>query len=384
MKHFNQVENKKDIFYIEPTSFNKYTKKELLAISLGAALYTKGTDKQIANRIINKNYPALTTSVLCLEDSIQDDEVLDGEANVITQLELLSVALEESLLTKEDVPLIFIRIRDVSQLKRLLKKGHNLKLVAGFNIPKFSSKNGREYLKTIKDANLLLNEDFYAMPILESEDVIYKECREKEFKELRNIFDNYRDVILNIRIGGTDFSSLYGLRRGVDFTIYDISVIRDVITDIINYFGRATESYTISGVVWEYFTNRQRVLKSEIRKTPFTEEFGEDGADIRKTMISKELDGLIKEVMLDKSNGLSGKTIIHPSHIEYVNALQVVTFEEYQDALSIINSSGGVLASSNKNKMNETKPHTAWAKKIILRSEIFGVLKEGEQYAKLF
>ena len=36
------------------------------------------------------------------------------------------------------------------------------------------------------------------------------------------------------------------------------------------------------------------------------------------------MDGLIKEVLKDQANGLWGKTVIHPSHIPVVNALQSV------------------------------------------------------------
>ena len=47
------------------------------------------------------------------------------------------------------------------------------------------------------------------------------------------------------------------------------------------------------------------------------------------------MDGLIREILMDIANGLTGKTIIHPSHIKVVQALNVVTFEEYLDALTI-------------------------------------------------
>lgn len=33
--------------------------------------------------------------------------------------------------------------------------------------------------------------------------------------------------------------------------------------------------------------------------------------------------------------------------------------------------------------MNEAKPHTNWAKKILKRAEVFGVLNEGVEYKDL-
>ena len=48
--------------------------------------------------------------------------------------------------------------------------------------------------------------------------------------------------------------------------------------------------------------------------------------------MSRAIDGLIREVQLDRANGLVGKTGIHPSHVAVVHALSVVSHEEYRDA----------------------------------------------------
>ncbi len=72
-------------------------------------------------------------------------------------------------------------------------------------------------------------------------------------------------------------------------------------------------------------------------------------------------------MLLDKANGLTGKTVIHPTHVAAVHALSVVTHEEYCDAGDILGTStrGGVAASAYGNKMNESKPHAAWARRIM-------------------
>lgn len=91
------------------------------------------------------------------------------------------------------------------------------------------------------------------------------------------------------------------------------------------------------------------------------------------------MDGLIREILMDISNGLTGKTIIHPSHIKVVQALNVVSYEEFIDARNIVKASdnnNGVMKSDFANKMNEVKPHYFWAKKILLKSQIYGVLHE--------
>jgi citrate lyase beta subunit len=96
------------------------------------------------------------------------------------------------------------------------------------------------------------------------------------------------------------------------------------------------------------------------------------------------VDGLLREVVLDRANGFIGKTVIHPSHVPYVNALYAVTREEYEDAVQILNGTGGVLKSLNGNKMNEIKPHTNWANRIEKRAKVFGVIEDEGDYAKLF
>ncbi len=226
----------------------------------------------------------------------------------------------------------------------------------------------------------------YGMPILESKRVIYKESRIDELLKIKSILDKYKKYILNVRIGATDYQGLYSLRRGVDNSIYDIGVVSDCIYDIINIFSRADNEYVISGPVWEYFNSndQNRVLKPMLRKTPFMENEGKDGIIKRKHYLEKYVDGLIEEVILDKANGLVGKTVIHPTHIKIVNALYTVTQEEYEDALEILQSNeGGVNKSKYNNKMNESKPHFNWANKIMKRAYVYGVIKKEFTYLKL-
>lgn len=144
--------------------------------------------------------------------------------------------------------------------------------------------------------------------------------------------------------------------------------------------------YVISGPVWEYFANGERVLKPMLRQSPFEEALGDDGRKLRKEYINRHVDGLIREVIMDKENGIVGKTIIHPTHIGLVQSLYTVTREEFEDAESIIrNNNGelGVFKSGYANKMNEIKPHLNWAQKIIARSQIYGVLHEQQHFISL-
>jgi len=103
----------------------------------------------------------------------------------------------------------------------------------------------------------------------------------------------------------------------------------------------------------------------------------------RVPILDEAIDGLLREVIIDKANGFVGKTIIHPSHAKFVNAMQAVTKEQYEDAMQIINTQGGVIKSSTSNKMNEINPHKNWAHKTILRAKAFGVIDSDMSYLKL-
>ena len=72
-------------------------------------------------------------------------------------------------------------------------------------------------------------------------------------------------------------------------------------------------------------------------------------------------------------------------HVLPVHALSVVPFEEYKDAGDIIAGlqSGGVNASAFGNKMNEGKPHAAWARRTVMRAEVFGVAAPEVSFVEL-
>ena len=84
--------------------------------------------------------------------------------------------------------------------------------------------------------------------------------------------------------------------------------------------------------------------------------------------------------MLDRANGLTGKSVIHPLHVAPVHALAVVPHEEYGDAVDVLDpaaADGGVRRSGYGNKMNEIRPHRIWAERTLRRAQVFGVAAQG-------
>lgn len=378
MKLFSNLYEKEldSLFFVKPARFNKHTQREELAYALGATLYMPATRENIHQELLLKKHDGLASMVICLEDSIADHEVDKAEKQLVAELNHLADALAKGYLSQDELPLIFVRIRSLDQLKHIAEAaGEALKVLTGIVIPKFEPVAGKKILKFINQLNTT-GDLLYAMPILETKKIIEKETRLEELLSIKAVVDEYRELILNVRIGATDFSGLYGIRRNADTTVYDIGVIRDCISDIVNVFLRFDSPYVVSGPVWEYFSSTQRILKPQLRQTPF----GQEGLKWRTELIDRHMDGLIQEILMDIANGLTGKTIIHPSHIKTVHALNAVSYEEYIDAKNIVEEAenhNGVRKSAFANKMNEIKPHYYWAQKILRKSQVYGVLQDG-------
>jgi len=377
MKHNNY--NKNFIFVKDPIEFDKFTDKDFLQYSLGATLYMPAT-KNIIPKIINKKMKHITSMVMCFEDSIKVEELDKAEENVIQHLQKLSELVEHGVLEHKDIPLIFLRVRNIVQFRAFSDKLNSKlsNILSGFVFPKFHSYNANEYLNFLESLNTKFNVKLYAMPIFEGDRIAYIETRNKELISLKEIIDSYKDIILNLRVGGTDFSALFSVRRGINYSVYDIVTVRDCLADILNIFGRKDDEYTISGPVWEYFLahdddDLNYLLNNDVHKTIKRGE----------PILNDAIDGLLKEIILDKANGFVGKTIIHPSHAHFVNALQAITREEYEDALQIVTTSGGVIKSAKSNKMNEINPHKSWAEKVLKRASAYGVVEDETSFLQI-
>ncbi len=364
-------------FVKAPVDFNKYTDRSLLQYCLGATMYMPGT-KDFAQAVIDKKYPGLTSMVMCFEDACPEEDVPAAELNSIHVLETLKEAEDRGKLKYEDIPLLFFRVRSPEQFMHfsgMLKKEH-IRYVTGFNFPKFNGVNGGLYMSHLSELNNRFGEIIYGMPIIEDARVAYKETRLLELMAIKNICDCHKNLILNIRVGGTDFSSCFGVRRGINSTIYDIMTVANCLMDILNVFTRNND-YTVSGPVWEYFRVNKRMKFEELPKIDI-----QDTLLKRTPIVNDAVDGLMRELILDQANGFMGKTCIHPTHLNFINGMLAVTNDEYNDAYQILHTSGGVIKGSKG--MNEIKPHTNWATKVLMRAEAYGVIENEKEYIKLF
>lgn len=366
-------------FVVEPIDFDKYTDRSVLQYCLGATMYMPGI-KNFAQAIIDQKYKGLTSMVMCFEDACREEDVPAAEQNAIALMDTVNEAIDNKLFDYKKLPLLIFRVRSVEQFHHFssMLRPEHLRLITGFNFPKFNTHNGEAYCSHLKKLNKKFGEIIYGMPIIEDFRVAYKESRISELIGIKEILDRYEDLVLNVRVGGTDFSSVFGVRRGISYTIYDMMTVRDCLMDILNVFARDNQ-YTVSGPVWEYFRAERKMRFHPLPEFDFTTALIK-----HEPILNDAVDGLLRELVLDKANGFIGKTIIHPTHLKYVNGMLSVTKEEYDDAVQIMNTSGGVIKGSGGNKMNEIGPHKNWAEKLYRRSQAYGVVENERSYIDLF
>ncbi|MBT2395360.1 HpcH/HpaI aldolase/citrate lyase family protein [Streptomyces sp. ISL-100] len=379
MRHFGHIPPpvRESLFHQEPVTFDAGSSARTLSAALGATLYSPATRPRLADDVAKQAGRGVISMVLCLEDSIDDGEVTGAEENLVRQFaELDARGLE--------LPLLFVRVREPAQIPDLVHRlGPSARLLSGFVLPKFTEERGVAFLEALTAAEAVSGHRLFAMPVLESPQLLHLETRAETLAGIARTVDKYRERVLALRLGVTDFCSAYGLRRAPDMTAYDVQIVAGVIADVVNVLGRSDGTgFTITGPVWEYFRVQERMFKPQLRRSPFV---GQAEA-LRASLIEHDMDGLLREISLDRANGLLGKTCIHPSHVLPVHALSVVSHEEFSDAQDILRperGGGGVMRSAYTNKMNEVKPHRAWAERTLLRAEVFGVAREDIGFVEL-
>ncbi|MFE9253685.1 HpcH/HpaI aldolase/citrate lyase family protein [Streptomyces sp. NPDC006879] len=372
MRHFGHIAStvRRDLFHREPSEFSAASPLRTLAVALGATLYSPALRPRLAEDVVKQAANGVVSMVLCLEDSISDGEVAEAEDNLVRQFADLDASGGE-------LPLLFVRVREPEQILDLTTRlGSSVRQLAGFVLPKFTEGRGTPFLEALVKAEAASEQRLLAMPVLESPELLHLESRAETLAGISRTINRYRDRVLALRLGVTDFCSVYGLRRTPDMTAYDVQIVAGVIADVVNVLSRADGTgFTVTGPVWEYFRRQERMFKPQLRRSPFLEGEAEE---LRTALIKHDLDGLLREIELDRANGLMGKTCIHPAHVIPVHALSVVSHEEYSDAMDILSPErcgGGVMRSAYTNKMNEVKPHRAWAERTLLRAEVFGVAR---------
>ncbi|WP_071289053.1 HpcH/HpaI aldolase/citrate lyase family protein [Mycolicibacterium llatzerense] len=376
VQHFHHLgEADRDrLFFRAPEELAADADREVLATALGATLYMPADRADLAATVTRRAAEGICSMVLDLEDAIDEHATAAALANVVVTLDALAAAPDPLR------AMVFVRVRTRDCIERITASlGAGADVLRGFVIPKFDAADGEYFLAQTATAAAALGRPLYCMPVLESPRIVYRESRLDELSGISEILARHRDSVLAVRIGATDLCGMFGIRRDRDHTIYDVHVIGAVIADIVNQLARTDGTgFVVTAPVWEYFADHERLFRSLLRTTPFREH---DAAGFRDGLVRRDLDGLLREISLDRANGLAGKTVIHPTHAPAVHALSVVSHEEYRDATDVLAAeSGGVRRSEYRNKMNEARPHRIWAQQVLRRAQVFGVARRGVTY----
>lgn len=304
--------------------------KEILQYKVGGLLYMPAFQRNIVRKIERGQLSCLTSIAFCLEDSIRDESLDEAEATlriILRELEVL-----------EGLPLVFVRIRSPRHLEMFHEAiGACSKILTGYILPKFDMSNAEAYLRLARLIKLPI------MPTFETNRVASLLTRRTELLSLKQILDDSKELVLNVRVGVNDLCNLYGLHRNVSQTVYDVGIVRDVMIDIVNVFAR---DYVVAGSVWNYFNGDSWTA------------------------------GLRRELELDKVNGFIGKTAIHPAQLPIIFDAMKVSRADLDDANHLLNwqsNTQGVMKSSDGSRMNELKCHLTWARRIKIFSELYGV-----------
>lgn len=310
------------------------------AVGVGPLLYIPGLREDICEKIVRFSAYSPLSAALCLEDTVSDDMVGAAEANVVCQLRQLSEEAHDRL------PSIFIRVREPEQIYRLTEAlGSGAELVKGFILPKIDDTEFGRYISIIRSSDKLF------MPIIENPSLLEISRRAERLAALKEMTDSVSSRILNIRVGGNDFSGALGVRSGIGQSVYDIYPVMNLLSDISAEFS---SDYVVSAPVWNYFA-------------------GECGDDRWEK-------GMAAEIERDKLMGFIGKTVIHPSQISVYNRCMKVSAYDYKDALLLRNTANNhlrVIKGTEGTRMCEHNVHMKWAENILALAQVYGV--EGEQ-----
>jgi citrate lyase beta subunit len=331
-------------FHLAPEQGDGADRKST-AFDLGATLYVPALRNGLAQLVAQRASDGVRSVILCLEDSIADGCDEEAEASLMQ-------ALCELEALGRPMPHVFVRPRSHSQLVRILERAP-AGSCRGVVIPKFTLERGSEWLSAIQDYALLAGGSFWAMPILETRDLVAPSRRSSWLRDCADLLDERQDVVCGVRVGTSDISGHLGLRRDDRTTVYGLAPIAAVLSDAIAELYGHPGVPALFGGVWEYIPDVGRGLSS--------------------------MGAFSREVQMDIAHGFKGKSIIHPSQAAVVMACLAVSFADWVDASAVLQGDGAS-RSSVAPRMNEAKPHRLWATETLLRARHWGVVREGADW----
>lgn len=292
-------------------------KREITAFHLGASLYLPAIHKNLFAVAVEGKYPQVKSIIIDFEDAIFDDDLQTAHSNLSSVL---------AKLPKQEL-LVFIRPRSIEHLEDLLLLDA-IEKIDGFVLAKCDTQNMQAYF------SLLSDKVFWLMPVLESTEVFEAD----KLRQIKSFFIEHKEQILSLRFGGEDLSSYLGLKRQCEDIFYDFHPLKHLLSTVVLTFKSV--GFNITAPVFACFKNKS---------------------------------GFVKELQEDLKMGLFGKTVIHPSQIALAHKNYGITTEELEQAKKVLSEDATAIMASD-GMMLETIPHRRWARGIITREGLYGVV----------
>lgn len=292
------------------------------AVELGATLYVPATNPA-ARTMAYGAIDDLRSMVVCLEDSVRDDQV-DAALDDLA-------ALLKALVAKVPTLSIYVRPRDFRMLPQLLKM-EGIDRIDGFVLPKVTTQSLPVWLTA------LMHEDHRIMPTIEGEDAFDRMALARLCDQLKP----YAERVSAVRIGGNDILGLLGIRRSRYRTAYD-GPLGSVIRDIAGTF--IPNGFSVAAPVFEHFSSP---------------------------------DVLRREVEQDIEHGLLTKTAIHPDQIAIIHSVYRPDVQEMAEARAILSHEAPAVFGRN-GSMCEPATHAPWAGMVVKRAQTHGVAGPDQQ-----
>ena len=117
-------------------------------------IFLGGYSEKIAEDLLNNKFPELTSIIIDLEDAVGDNQIEQALHNLDKNITTLFQALSQNTLHYEQLPLLFIRVRNPKQLAEVISLlGEKQSVLTGYVFPKFSASNGLEFFQLLKAQN---------------------------------------------------------------------------------------------------------------------------------------------------------------------------------------------------------------------------------------
>lgn len=289
------------------------------ALRLGATLYMPAINSRVFEVLRGEMPFGAGSVVICLEDAL-------AEADIERGLEAVQRGLAQPRLAGERPGMVFLRPRNLEMARRIAAMP-GIDTIDGMVAPKFTLADGYDWLELSREHDIAL------MPTLETAEYFDPSY----VIRVREMFDAAGpEQILAIRVGGNDLLNTLGVRRVAGRTSHE-GPLSWVLSMISAQF--LSRGYPVTAPVYD---------------------------------IIGDLETLKREVQMDVEFGLVGKTAIHPTQVAVIHEALKVNHSELAAAQAIL-ADGAEAVFKVDGIMCEPATHRAWARRILARSEHWGV-----------